>query len=400
MVGIYRPGNGDALHLPFGQTCAALTQHGIQPVFQPAYKIIRTGDFQCVINCILILRPIFIPKCNNTADGTGQKLVSLRHIGKQTFPCWGQRLVPGFRGKEPLAGIQRIQAHEQFEEGAFAAAGRPGERDVLALADGQTDILQNHRHGGRFALGLHRGLIGKTDVFQLKGLQFGLIKIQGLFFRHRFGAVWCKRFRFHQALGAGQHGIIPRQIPRQVGKRALHLPHQLHNGHQVAVAHGTSQDAVAAEPDTQQIRPVHGTGKADVAQVGKIAALHPGGFVGVHQGVCLPRHLFFLGKGADDDKTFQPFLQEHPERTVCFLNLLVQSFQYLAERIGQQHHGRAAREKDVQKTRLEPQNSGHCAQQAHQHSDQPGHDLGHAARYHGGIRGQAVHPLAGVHRRH
>lgn len=26
---IYRPGNGDALHLPFGQTCAALTQHGI-----------------------------------------------------------------------------------------------------------------------------------------------------------------------------------------------------------------------------------------------------------------------------------------------------------------------------------------------------------------------------------
>ena len=29
MVGIYRPGNGDALHLPFGQTCAALTQHGI-----------------------------------------------------------------------------------------------------------------------------------------------------------------------------------------------------------------------------------------------------------------------------------------------------------------------------------------------------------------------------------
>lgn len=97
---------------------------------------------------------------------------------------------------------------------------------------------------------------------------------------------------------------------------------------------------------------------------------------------------------------FQPLLQEHPERTVCFLNPLVQSFQYLAERIGQQHHGRAAREKDVQKTRLEPQNSGHCAQQAHQHSDQPGHDLGHTARYHGGIRGQAVHPLAGVHRRH
>ena len=55
--------------------------------------------------------------------------------------------------------------------------------------------------------------------------------------------------------------------------------------------------------------------------------------------------------------------------------------------------------KDVQKTRLEPQNSGDCAQQAHQHSDQPGHDLGHAARHHGGIRGQAVHPLAGVHRR-
>ena len=121
--------------------------------------------------------------------------------------------------------------------------------------------------------------------------------------------------------------------------------------------------------------------------------------MGIHQGVCLPRHLFFLGKGADDDKTFQPLLQEHPERTVCFLNLLVQSFQYLAERIGQQQHGRAAGEKDVQKTRLEPQNSGHCAQQAHQHSDQPGHDLGHAARYHGGIRGQAVHPLAGVHRR-
>ena len=134
-------------------------------------------------------------------------------------------------------------------------------------------------------------------------------------------------------------------------------------------------------------------------KVGKIAALHPGGFVGVHQGVCLLRHLFFLGKGADDDKTFQPLLQEHPERAVCFLNPLVQSFQYLAERIGQQHHGRAAGEKDVQKTRLEPQNSGDCAQQAHQHSDQPGHDLGHAARHHGGIRGQAVHPLAGVHRR-
>ncbi|MEI3172869.1 MAG: hypothetical protein V8S76_02040 [Lachnospiraceae bacterium] len=126
---------------------------------------------------------------------------------------------------------------------------------------------------------------------------------------------------------------------------------------------------------------------------------HPGGFVGVHQGVCLLRHLFFLGKGADDDKAFQPLLQEHPERAVCFLNFLVQSFQYLAERIGQQHHGRAAGEQNVQKTRLEPQNSGDCAQQAHQHSDQPGHDLGHAARHHGGIRGQAVHPLAGVHRR-
>ena len=87
MVGIYRPGNGDALHLPFGQTCAALTQHGIQPAFQPAYKIIRTGDFQCVINCILILRSFFIPKCNNAADRAGQQLIALRHIGKQTFPC-------------------------------------------------------------------------------------------------------------------------------------------------------------------------------------------------------------------------------------------------------------------------------------------------------------------------
>ena len=29
----------------------------------------------------------------------------------------------------------------------------------------------------------------------------------------------------------------------------------------------------------------------------------------------------------------------------------------------------------------------------------PGNDLGHAPRHHGGIRGQAVHPLAGVHRR-
>ena len=54
--------------------------------------------------------------------------------------------------------------------------------------------------------------------------------------------------------------------------------------------------------------------------------------MGVHQGVCLLRHLFFLGKGADDDKAFQPLLQEHPERAVCFLNLLVQSFQCLAER--------------------------------------------------------------------
>ena len=113
----------------------------------------------------------------------------------------------------------------------------------------------------------------------------------------------------------------------------MHLPHQLHNGHQIAVTHGAGQDAIAAEPDAQQIRPIHGTGEADVAQVGKIASLHPGGFVGVHQVVCLLRHLFFLGKGADDDKAFQPLLQEHPERAVCFLNLLVQSFQYLAEGI-------------------------------------------------------------------
>ena len=87
MAGIHRPGNGDALHLSFGQTRTVFAQHGIQSVFQPAYKIVCAGDFQCVINCILILRPFFIPKCNNAADGTGQKLIALRNIGKQTFPC-------------------------------------------------------------------------------------------------------------------------------------------------------------------------------------------------------------------------------------------------------------------------------------------------------------------------
>lgn len=84
---------------------------------------------------------------------------------------------------------------------------------------------------------------------------------------------------------------------------------------------------------------------------------------------------------------------------VCFLNIFVQAFQNFPKSIRQRKHDCAAGEKDVQKTRLEPQNSGHCAQQAYQHSDHPGHDLGHAARYHGGVRCKAIHPFAGMHRR-
>ena len=213
-------------------------------------------------------------------------------------------------------------------------------------------------------------------------------------------AVRCKRFRFHQALGAGQHGIIPRQIPRQVGKWVLHLPHQLHDRHQVAVAHGAGQDAVSAKADAQQICAVHRPGKPDVAQVGKVAALHPRSLVLFHQACRLRCSLLFLCKGAHDEQAFQPLLQKDPQGAVCFLNIFVQAFQNFPKSIRQRKHDCAAGEKDVQKARLEPQNSGHCAQQAYQHSNHPGHDLGHAARHHGGIRGQAVHPFAGVHRRH
>ena len=167
-------------------------------------------------------------------------------------------------------------------------------------------------------------------------------------------AVRCKRFGFHQALRAGKHGVITRQIPGQVGKRALHLPHQLHDRHQVAVAHRSGQNTVSAKADAQQIRAVHRPGKSDVAQVGKVAALHPRGLVLFHQAGRLRRSLLLLCKGAHDEQAFQPLLQKDPQGAVRFLNIFVQAFQNFPKSIRQRKHGCTAGHQHPEKTRLQP----------------------------------------------
>lgn len=60
--------------------------------------------------------------------------------------------------------------------------------------------------------------------------------------------------------------------------------------------------------------------------------------------------LFLPAEAADDQQTFQPLLQIHPQGAVGLLNSLMEAFQNLAEGIGQNEHTCAAGHQNIQKS--------------------------------------------------
>ena len=115
-----------------------------------------------------------------------------------------------------------------------------------------------------------------------------------------------------------------------------------------------------------------------------------------HQPIRLCEGLRFPVKGANDQQAFQPLLQEYPQRAVRLLDSLVEPLEHPAEQIRQQEHRRAARHEDDQEPAFQPHKGCQRAGQPHQHAQQAGHNLGHAVCDDDGIRGQAVHPFAGM----
>ena len=203
-------------------------------------------------------------------------------------------------------------------------------------------------------------------------------------------------FRFHQALGAGQHGKPAGQVSADPGDGTLDLGNQLHHGGQRAVADRSGRDAPGAVDDAVYIHGVDGHGQAGGAQVGKVVFPHPLPQVGVHPVSGFMLRLLFRRVGFDDHQVADAFLQENPQPAVRFLHPGVQPFEGPPEEEGQRDHCRAAGQQD----------RGEVAVQHNQHRDGSNKPDSHAAEARNqfsvvfsddaGIICQPVHPFAGV----
>ena len=141
--------------------------------------------------------------------------------------------------------------------------------------------------------------------------------------------------------GGGQEALA--------GIQGVQAHEQLENG-AFAAAGGAGENAVAAETDAQKVRTVHQPRKAHIADVGESIPLEPGSLVVFHPLPGLVGGLFLPAEAADDQQTFQPLLQIHPQGAVGLLNSLMEAFQNLAEGIGQNEHTCAAGHQNIQKS--------------------------------------------------
>ena len=159
------PRHADALPLAAGKGAAQLTHGGVVALGQAADKVIQRSLFAGGFH--LCLRSIALCNADVVADGIRKQFGLLRH---KTFlrAQGGGVHPPDVRIPKPdVAGLHVPEAHQQPQQGAFAAAGAPGDAHDLFFRDGQADLPQHllprvakadiahlgPRKGGVFAVG-------------------------------------------------------------------------------------------------------------------------------------------------------------------------------------------------------------------------------------------------------
>ena len=135
------PRHADALPLAAGKGAAQLAHRGVVALGQAADKVIQRSLFAGGFH--FFLRSIALCNADVVADGIRKQLGLLRH---KAFlrPQGGGVHPPDVLCAEPdAAGLRVPKAHQQPQQGAFAAAGASGDAHDLFFRDGQADLPQH-----------------------------------------------------------------------------------------------------------------------------------------------------------------------------------------------------------------------------------------------------------------
>ena len=392
-VGEDGPGDGDTLELALGQTRTPLTNGSVQSLLQRGGEIVGTGNVQRPQDAGFIVGGGGVGEGYDLADGAAEQVVALGHVGEQAAPAGVQGAVAIGAPQKACAAVQRVDAHQQLQDGTLAAAGGAGEGDAAALIHSEVQVGDS----GRRCL-IAAAMVGEAGIMQTKGAQ--LLLVEAMYLQCGDGGdceIVREVLRLPQALGAGQHGVEAGKVAGEVGEGSLYLGDELLHGGEHAVAHGAVEDAAAAVDDTYQQESVHGGAEAHVAQVREPCAGHAGLTVGVHAGIGVRRYGLLASEDTDYQQAGQAILQVDTETAVCLLYPFMQALEGTAEHGGQQGQYDACRQDDGGQPRLHAQQHRRRSNQADQHARGIGNYLSQRVRRHGGIRGKAIQPLAGVH---
>ena len=298
-----------------------------------------------------------------------------------------------------LACIQWVKAHQQFEQSAFPAAGMAGKGHVLPFSDLQVQMVDD-RQPFRSPAGALLHLVGEAGVPDTQAAKLLPVIPGDLSGRQPAGIpVVGIGLGLHQALGAGDHGVILGHHPCNARHRRLHLPHQLQNGGKGAVRHRPLQDAITAVERRQEVAAFGQPPEAKIEQVGKAVPLQAGGLVPLHPGGGLGAGLVLHRKDPDDHHAFQPLLDKGQHRRPCLLDALVHPLEDLPQGNRQHQHDAARRHQNVEKRRFQEEQSRQRSAQPGQQAGQPGQQVHHIPGHHRRIRGQPRHPVPRVARR-
>ena len=239
--------------------------------------------------------------------------------------------------------------------------------------------------------------IGKAHILKPQGHKIRSIILQNLIFRHRiFLHVQRKLLDLHQPLGRGHHGIILGKYAGNIGKGGFQQVDKIHDRGHGTVGHGVLQKSPAAHPHANNLGSGHGPADSKAAQVYKPVPPHPGSLQLLH---IAGRGLFcgrLPGKGMDHQKAGKPFLNKAAHFSVAFLHRLMIGLEIFTQHIGKCHHHRRAGQQHIQDLGNQHQQRQHHAGQPHQQPEKLGNDIGRRGNDHIGIRGDPVHPFAGM----
>ena len=363
-LGVLEQGTGDAeaLLLAARHVDAPLAQIGVQAVGHPVQELVGVGSPAGLPQ--LFIGGIGIAPFQIVPDGAGEEQVLLEHDA-HGVPQGGQVVIPHIPAAHLHgAGGGVIEAGDQLDQGGLGGTG--------AADDAHGGTRRNVQGDVRQSVFLRLGVVFEADIFKVDGAVLdgghrpGGVGQVGLFGEH-----------LPDAAGAGQG---PGHLKKDAGEhhdRVEHLEHIAEEGGELAHAHGTQEDEIAAEPHDADDGGVHDRLEGGHIQHGEAEGLGAGV---AEFGVDLLKLLIFPvapHKGFDD-----------PDGSEAFLDAAVQMV-----------HG--ALLAAVERSHLADDPAQHDGQDGGSHQKdhgQPGaEDKGHAQPHEQHDRAAYQRPQAGVH---